>query len=383
MAKQFVDTTRFWVIFDTCTIPYYYLDVHKLLAIPRQATLRYNYKEKYLSPTAITASLNPRSAPKFGLLFYAQRNGFRRGDDTPPTGTVFDQMFWVPTRIVEMLCIPTRDGEAFNYDFKALRYPRIDRPAMMRVLDPLIRDKQIPFNKWIAISSELEAFEALRGGDDRQNWGSIVAEFHKPEYQFSSDVFWRIVGPTGTKRAKRVAPRYERVYESGDLRQVKSVYDLQEGEAHTFEIISASPPRLPGAATIEYSVRCTSTNEKNLEVTGSGNVSLRQESADSLQFVGKIAEEIADHTAAIRFETQPKPKDWPGGPELEVAIAIVKSRLRMAVGLIVGLLGVPFLAYGGEQLKSSPASGLSLLVVGTCLVVISVLLISRKLSFKI
>jgi hypothetical protein len=155
MAKHFTDTSRFWVIFDTCTIPYYYLDVHKLLAIPRDATLRYNYKEEYLSSAAIRASLNPRSAPRFGLLFYAQRCGFRRGDATPPTGTLFDQMLWVPTRIVEMLCIPARDGEAFNYDFKVLRYPRIERTAMTRVLDTFMRHKEIPFNKWIAISSEL------------------------------------------------------------------------------------------------------------------------------------------------------------------------------------------------------------------------------------
>jgi hypothetical protein len=253
---------------------------------------------------------------------------------------------------------------------------------MTRVLDPLIRHKEIPFNKWIAISSELEAFEALKGGDDRQNWGSIASEFHKPECQFSSDVFWRIVGPTKSKNGKLIRPRYQRVYESDELRQVKSVYDLQEGEAHTFEIISASPPRLPGAPVTEYSVRCTSTNDKNLEITGSGNVSLRQESADSLQCVGKITEEIADHTAAIRFETQPKPEGWPAGPELEVVVAIVKSRARMVAGFIVGLLGLILLAYGGEQLKSSTLSGGSLLAVGTCLVVISVLLISRRLSLK-
>jgi hypothetical protein len=153
-------------------------------------------------------------------------------------------------------------------------------------------------------------------------------------------VFWRIAGPTKSKSGKLIRPRYERVYESDELRQVKSVYDLQEGEAHAFEIISASPPRLPGTPITGYSVRCSSTNEKNLEITGSGNVSLRQESADSLQFVGKIAEEIADRTAAIRFETQPKPQDWPGGPELEVVVAIVKSRARMVAGLIAGFLGV-------------------------------------------
>jgi hypothetical protein len=382
MPELFADTSRFWVIFDTCTIPDYYLDVHKLLAIPQGATLRYNYRQKYLSRSAIAASLNPSLAPRFGLLLYAQRSGFRRGDGTPATGTTFDEMLWIPTRIVEMLCIPARDGETFNYDFKALRYPSTDGKAVKRVLDPLIQSREVPFNNWVTISSELGAFEDLQKGDDRMNWGSIVAEFHKPESQFSSDVFWRIIGPTKSRTSRVVSPRYERIFESGDLRLVKAVYDLEEGENHSFEIVSAGPPRSQGPPFPQYSVRCTSTNDNNLEVIGSGTIGLRQQGADSVQFVGKIAPEIADHNAALSFDTQPKPNDWPGGPELEVLVAIVKSRSKMVFGLIMGLLGLLLAAYGAEEMKSSTLTGIVCLAIGTCLLVISGLLIFRKLSLR-
>jgi hypothetical protein len=382
MPKLFADTSRFWVVFDTCTVPEYYLDVHKLLAVPRGATLRYNYREKYLSPSALKASLNPSTAPRFGLLFYAQRSGFRRGDGTPATGTIFNEMLWIPTRVVEMLCIPARDGETFNYDFKVLRYPSIRREAMARVLEPLKQHKEIPFNKWVTISSELRSLEDLQKGDDRMNWGSIVAEFHKPEFQFSSDVFWRIIGPTKDKASKLISPRYEQTFDSGNLRLVKAVYDLEEGQNHSFEIVSASPLRLEGAALTQYSVACSSTNDKNLEVIGSGIVSLRQESADSVQFVGKILEEIADHSAALHLETRPKPKDWPGGPEMEVLVAIVKSRTKMVFGFVIGLLGVLLLTYGAEELKSSMMTGVASVAIGTVLVVISGLLIFKKLSLK-
>lgn len=382
MADLFADTSRFWVIFDTCTVPDYYLDVHKLLAFPKDATIRYNYREKYLSPPAVTASLNPAIAPKFGLVLYAQRKGFRKGDGTPATGTIFPEMLWLPTRIVEMLCIPARDGETFNYDLKVLRYPSIDRSAMTRILGPLIQRNEIPFNKWVTISSELASFQELQKGEDRKNWGSIVTEFHKPEFQFSSDVFWRIVGPTKGRTSKVISPRYEPILESGVPRLVKAIYDLEEGQNHSFEIVSASPPRSQGTALARYSVKCTSTNDKNLEINGSGIVSLRQETADSVQFVGKITEEIADHSAALRFETQPKPNDWPGGPELEVLVAVVKSKTKMVLGLLLGLFGFLLGAYGGEVLKSSALIGIPCLAVGTTLVVISVLLISKKLSLK-
>jgi hypothetical protein len=291
-------------------------------------------------------------------------------------------MLWVPTRIVEMLWIPARDGETFNYDLKVLRYPSLDRGALARVLDPLIQQKEIPFNKWVTVSSELGSFEDLQKGDDRTNWGSIVADFHKPELQFSSDVFWRIVGPTKAGGSKSVSPRYEQTLDSGELRLVKAVYDLEEGKNHSFEIVSASPSRSPGTALTQYSVKCASTNEKNLEVNGSGIVSLRQETADSVQFVGIITEEIADHSASLRFETQPKPKDWPGGPELEVLIAVVKSKTKMVLGFIIGLLGVLIGAYGTEELKSSLVTGISCLAIGAILAVIGGLLIFKKLSLK-
>jgi hypothetical protein len=381
MSNLFADTSRFWVIFDTCTRPEYYLDVHKLLALPGDATLRYDYRETYLSPSAVAASLNPSAAPKFGLLLYAQRNGFHRGDPTPKTGTILNEMLWIPTRIVEMLCIPPRDSETFYFDFKLLSYPTLDRNAVARILSPLIRHNEIPFNKWVATSSDIAALANLRKGDDRKNWGSIVSEFHKPEFQFASDVFWRIIGPAKGSD-KSIIPRYEQLIVSGDLRQVKAVYDLEEGEKYGFEIVSVSPPRPQSADITQYSVECSSTNEQNLEVIGSGVVSLRQATADRIQIVGKIAEEIADHSATLRLETQPKPKDWPGGPKLEVLVSITKSGTKMVFGFILGFLGLLSLAYGGVALRSSTWSGVPLVAIGILLLVISGLLITRKLTLR-
>jgi hypothetical protein len=160
------------------------------------------------------------------------------------------------------------------------------------------------------------------------------------------------------------------------------VYHLEEGQNHSFEIVSASPPRVQGAALTQYSVKCSSTNDKNLEVIGSGIVSLRQESADSIQFVGKIAEEIADHGATLRFATQPKPTDWPDGPELEMLFAIVKSRAKMVFGLIIGFFGLLFGAYGAEGLKASIMTGIIWIAVSICFIVISGLLVFKKLSLK-
>jgi hypothetical protein len=218
-------------------------------------------------------------------------------------------------------------------------------------------------------------------GSDRENWGKIVAEFHKPDSQFASDVFWRIVGPTKAN-SRLVIPRYEEIKDAGKIRKVESVYNIEEGVSHGFEVVSASPLRTPATALTRYTVTCDSTNDTTVEVIGSGEVDLRQQAADRVQFVGKFAEEIADRAAALRFETKPKPADWPGGPELKLLLRVVKNPWKMVGGLIFGVIGLVLGAYGAERLKSTPLTGGAYFAVGVLLVIIGGILIFRKLSLK-
>ena len=45
--------SRYWVIFDTCSVPEYYRDLHTVLASPSGAVVRYSYRAKYLTEEAI------------------------------------------------------------------------------------------------------------------------------------------------------------------------------------------------------------------------------------------------------------------------------------------------------------------------------------------
>src|SRR5689334_5840571 len=93
----FPDKLRWWVIFDTCTRPEYYQDVHNLLALPRDVLLRYEYRSKYLSPAAIQAATNPNTAPLWVLLVYAQWALYKKDAPDPPPDTPDSQMLWIPT----------------------------------------------------------------------------------------------------------------------------------------------------------------------------------------------------------------------------------------------------------------------------------------------
>ncbi len=383
----FTDTSKFWVIFDTCTVRDYYLDVHKLLALPTGGTLRYEYREKYLSPSGISASSNTVAAPRFGLLLYAQKSGFVKGSETPRTGTLFEDMLWIPTRIVEMLNIPPREGESFFYDFKVLRYPFLDQPELHRILAPLIAVKEVPFNKWVTTSAELPAFQKLDRGDERTNWPSLVSEFHKPQCQFSFDAFWRIVGPKKSKSGRIISPDYQKIVQTDgnkeQVRQIRAIYEIAEGTPHSFELISITSPRPVTNGPKQYSVRCSSPNKKNLQVIGSGLFELRQYTAQPIEFVAKTSAELVDRSTTVLFETEPKSPDWPAAPELELVMVIAKGRLRTVIGFIFLLIGTVIGGYGTTLWQSAPRSAAAWVVGALCSFAIGGLLLNRKLSLKI
>src|SRR5213080_3562204 len=95
-----IESREFWVIFDTCARAEYYRDVHNLMALPKGAVMRYEYRDMYLSERALRLAVNDASAPSKILLVYAQKPGFPKGggDAVAPAG----ELEWVATRFGAM-----------------------------------------------------------------------------------------------------------------------------------------------------------------------------------------------------------------------------------------------------------------------------------------
>ena len=187
------NTSTFWVIFDTCTRRHYYQDVHNLLAYPAGSTIRYEYRDEWLSSEALRASSNPKTAPATILLVYAQCNEYKKGDSTPPSSSPGDEILWVATRFAELQHVHAEAGNNF-FDFKALAYPKQDNDSLMKILHPLIDKQETPFHKWVVMSDDLNALNSLQRGNDAENWRSIVEFLSEPPMQFAGDSFWRLKG---------------------------------------------------------------------------------------------------------------------------------------------------------------------------------------------
>ncbi len=112
----------FLVVFDTSTIPDYYLDVHNVLALPSNSLIRYEYRSKYLSNDALNI-LSDDPIQKLDVLFvYTQWDKYARGDVVPPPETPPDEMIWIPFRLGKLVNTNLTYGEIYNLDLMVGAY---------------------------------------------------------------------------------------------------------------------------------------------------------------------------------------------------------------------------------------------------------------------
>ena len=385
----FNDNTRFWVVFDTCTIREYYQDVHNLIALPSGTTIRYEYREKYLSPAAVRAASNPETAPASVLLVYAQWNRYVRGNDAPPRSTPSSEILWVPTRFAEMQLIPPAEGANYFFDFKVLSYPKLDQTALMRILNPVITANEVPFNKWVCLSDDFQAFEALRRGTESENWQAIVDTLGTPPMQFSADTFMRLKGPFYGSRGGILPPKYKQEKQTVDnkmqVRKVISLYELVENEEYSFEVISHSPAPSSARAGAVIQRRLEVQPEKDgpIIVLGNPRLDLRQYTGQIIKFKAKRYEEMDQKTGSIRLDTGLLPDNWPVGANFLLLFRIKKKALKAIIALLTGVAAAVLLLFATKLWDKNPVFGVAAAVVGLFLTVITILLLTGKLSFKL
>jgi len=382
----FNDKTRFWVIFDTCTRLEYYKDVHNLLALPRGATIRYEYRKRWLSQEAVDAAVNPGIAPSLILLIYGQWKRYRKGDPDPDSSTPSSEILWVPTRIAEMQLIPPPEGENFFFDFKVLGYPKPDDRALMEILNPLIRSDRVPYHKWVSISNHMEALTLLREGRDEENWQLIVNCIGSPPMQFSGDSFWRVKALLHAKTGRDLDPKYEEEKRAIDskfeIRKVTSFYELSESESYKVEVISHSPPQ-PNHLVTRPPRRLEIQVDKDSPLSAIGNTSfdLRSYTGIFVEIQAKRYAEIQDKIGTVTFRTTPLENGWPVGPSFSLRFR-VKKKWEVIVGILFGVFGLSAIFYANYLRDKNITCAITLFLAGVFLEVIAGVLLEGKIKIR-
>lgn len=378
------DNAHFWVIFDTCTRPEYYQDVHNLLAMPREAVLRYEYRKKYLSDAAVAAALNPDAAPASILLVYAQWNGYHKGAAAPLADTPSEQMLWIPTRLAEIQLIPPPEGDNFFFDLKVLGYPKLDHETLMTILKPLIDSRTVPYRQWVCIAEDPQCLDALKTGTEDDNWQAIVDRLEESDSQFSGDSFWRLKVPYSVERGNVLKPIYQTAKQRDNgkvqLRKVTSVYSMSEGDRCSLELVSHSPS---GLTIPSRRVSLQAAAESPVILQTSHELELRQYTAYDIGLRAKRSDEIEERSGVLTFRTVQAKADWVAGANLDIRFSVAKPIWKVILALALGVAAVVFAAVGGWLIPHKPPIAFALIAVGVLAIVARDLLWAGRLGFRL
>jgi hypothetical protein len=290
-----------------------------------------------------------------------------------------------------MQLIPKPEGVNFFFDFRVLGYPKLDMEGLMKILDPLIQAKEVPFNKWVSLSRDVEALASLQKGRDNENWQSLVDYLGSSPMQFSHDSFFRLKGPFHGSKGRKLLPTYieakQAVNGGLEIRKVVSLYDVHENDSLSIEVTSHSPHRseeqeiLSGIAKRNLSLEVE--KDAPLSILGDKSVDLRQYTGQIVTLKAKRCEELDEKTGIVRFNTNLGPDEWPTGANFFLTFRIKKRTIQVVAALVAGVISVILGALGVKLFDKDLTWGVSALAIAVLMAVMTGLLYRGKLAFKI
>lgn len=203
---------RILVVFDTCTIPEYYDDVHRIIGFPRDFVVTYDYSAQNVHSEAQTLldTLAKTPSPAYPvLLTYIQDPRYGKGAAQPPQGSMPTDALQVLTRLAHIVAVrPVKHDTATRYyfDLKLGGYPYDrNRSNAALVVEDLRKRNCIPMQTYVALMHDA-AGETIfsQNVDDDRGFANVVENLGGTPSQFAEDTFWRVTHIT--QRSKSLVP---------------------------------------------------------------------------------------------------------------------------------------------------------------------------------
>jgi hypothetical protein len=339
MSPLLADDASAWLIFDTCTRPAYYQDLHNILAAPSGHVLRYEYKEKYLTPEVRATLSAGRPLPKSVLFAYVQPRDFTRGSAVAVNLPAFEDGLWLATRLGEIVNV-VREADRYFFDLSIASYPQNNASATTLFANSFGRGDTPP-HAWVAFVSR-ESIAPLAVASDDENFTQIVESLAVPPSQFAGDVFWRVVRLNRGGDITAVAFAQETDQFGEQIRHVRAAAQLLDAADYRLEISTLrSPISRTGGAPTGFKIEASSDNSECVRVVGSGVIDVRQYTASIVDVATAPIVSIKDsvHTE-LRLLTTPFDGDWPQGPQIHLRLKVTRQTRRMVLGLASLVLGL-------------------------------------------
>lgn len=365
------------VVFDTCTKPEYYEDVHKVLAAPRGTIVRYDYERRLFTEDAanqIEALEEGGELPT--LLMYGQFKNYSRGDPDRTFMLTWDNGMFVPTRCAKIVNRAVashaerhRDNIFFHLELEDFLDPHCDQiEALVTALE---RRRELPFDrerayKWVAdCPAEIDS-ERLQEGDEA-NWHKVVDQLASPPSQFSGDVFWRVTqvsNDTG-KNAESLAPVPRKTNRFGDTETWHKDYVLTDDHEYLI-VLRSYIPNSEEAEMPQASVSIKEDTSKLLKLPDE-KVAIRRNATNNFKVgVSPISFIRARYARiALRTLTGQDDRAYSPGSVAELTVALEKNKVKLAFSFVTALLSFVLIVIGGVVARSdSLVIGVPLIMLG-------------------
>jgi hypothetical protein len=383
------------VIFDTCTKPDYYRDVHKVLASPMNSIVRYDYERRLwtVGAAGVADNLTADKTPVRALLMYGQLKSYKQDDTDPEYMLTWENGIFIPTRAAKVVNVsydPHANNERENIYIHLRLKHFIDpkNPEIELLIGALEARRELPFgrangHKWISECPEgIDADRLFDGSDDK--WPLVIDAFASNPSQFSGDVFWRI---TGMRAATKIRSKSELIIKSRDTNtfgsqdQWNADYSLNDTNRYFAEIRNYIPVaddrELPPNAVVS-----AKEDTSNLLILPETKVSLRRNATEHLKFGVQPIDFIEKEDAKLIIETEIDGHggEYPPGSVVELTVRIAKTRLRLFSAMIFAFVATIGTVAGAGFMRQNIFIGLVIMIVSVTFGYFSAWLYTNRLK---
>jgi hypothetical protein len=346
------------VIFDTSTLPEYYNDVHKIIALPRDYVVTYDYSVKHISAdaVAILRRFNSETPTIRAVLAYAQAETYKKGDGSDSDQPISPPIFATLTRLAQVIAvreIKNDDGVRFYIDLQLRGYP-FDRGRSIanHIVGKLLPLKTIPMRTYIVVCPDTSTDVLFSQDADEQAFSQVIDTLSSAPSQFSGDTFWRLIGVS--YRTKSLIPLKStlmtdllpKIGEDGDRRY--SYLQLVDQSTVYFRLQFHRGREEHG---LDYRARQVivglSPKASDLVRSGFQARSFGRETVSvSVPATSSLSAQTAEFTIATKLHDSDSRKDYPYGPQLAVAITYRKHIGRSILAILSLCLSSALFALG-------------------------------------
>jgi hypothetical protein len=363
------------LIFDTSTKRDYYRDVHNIAALPVGATIRYDYHTNHFSGAALAALKDGKASGASVLFVYAQTKSYRKGGSDPKGAIERDNGLWVAVR-TGVLRRARLIADRYYLDLEMREYPKHDETTLASILEDAISRKEVPFEKWIALSARDGEYSALKAGDPATNWAAVVDLLGNFPSQFAGDTFWRVANVSeGSSREPIAAKLEDDPSTPAEAKGLVAFFPASELGLLGFEIQS----RMPGADEEPKGAEPATRRKVRFEAAAGSPLSgfhdkefdIRRYATEWLDAEVVGSDRVDAQACDLKLKTAPESNGYPIGPELTLKFVVSKKGWRSYWSILTAIASAIALVVGGTLMKDNTVAGGIVLAVGILLGIVA------------